>query len=94
MHHRQLQETITYSAGEVRVDRPPNPLSIFNVGFDKRLGNEDVQLGTDAWSRYIVIALLYLCIEWFRRCGMGTRTGLQIRLWICSLQWISFLSLR
>ncbi len=40
MHQRQLQETITYSAGTVRVDRPPNPLSIFNVGFDKRLGNE------------------------------------------------------
>ena len=40
MHQRQLQEKITYSAGEVRVDRPPNPLSIFNVGFDKRLGNE------------------------------------------------------
>ena len=40
MHHRQLEEKITYSAGEVRIDRPPNPLSIFNVGFDKRLGNE------------------------------------------------------
>ena len=40
MHQRQLQEKITYSAGTVRVDRPPNPLSIFNVGFDKRLGNE------------------------------------------------------
>ena len=40
MHQRQLQEKITYSAGEVRVDRPPNPLSIFNVGLDKRLGNE------------------------------------------------------
>ena len=40
MHQRQLQEEITYSAGTVRVDRPPNPLSIFNVGFDKRLGNE------------------------------------------------------
>ncbi len=40
MHQRQLQETKTYSAGEVYVDRPPNPLSIFNVGFDKRLGNE------------------------------------------------------
>ena len=40
MHQRQLQEKITYSAGAVRVDRPPNPLSIFNVGFDKRLGNE------------------------------------------------------
>ena len=40
MHQRQLQAKITYSAGEVRVDRPPNPLSIFNVGYDKRLGNE------------------------------------------------------
>ena len=40
MHKRQLQETNTYSAGEIRVDRPPNPLSIFNVGFDKQLGNE------------------------------------------------------
>lgn len=40
MHKRQLQETGTYSAGEVRVDRPPNPLSILNIGFDKQLGNE------------------------------------------------------
>ena len=40
MHKRQLQETTTYSAGEIRVDRPPNPLSIFNVGYDKQLGNE------------------------------------------------------
>ena len=42
MHQRQLQEKITYSAGLdiLSVDRPPNPLSIFNVGFDKRLGNE------------------------------------------------------
>ena len=40
MHQRQLQEHITYSAGTVRVDRPPNPLSIFTVGFEKRLGNE------------------------------------------------------
>lgn len=39
-HRQQLRETKTYSAGEIVVDRPPNPLSIFNVGFDKRLGNE------------------------------------------------------
>ncbi|MDE0297364.1 MAG: ABC transporter permease subunit [Candidatus Poribacteria bacterium] len=39
-HRQKLRETKTYSAGEIRVDRPPNPLSIFNVGFDKRLGNE------------------------------------------------------
>jgi len=42
MHQRQLQETKTYSVGTEKlfVDRPPNPLSIFNVGFDKQLGNE------------------------------------------------------
>ncbi len=42
MHQRQLQEKKTYSAGteELFVDRTPNPLSIFNVGFDKQLGNE------------------------------------------------------
>ena len=41
-HQRQLQEEKTYSAGTEKIfaDRPPNPLSIFNVGFDKQLGNE------------------------------------------------------
>ena len=39
-HRQQLRETKTYSAGYIVVDRPPNPLSIFNVGLDKRLGNE------------------------------------------------------
>ena len=39
-HRQQLRETKTYSAGKVFVDRPPNPLSIFNVGLDKRLGNQ------------------------------------------------------
>ena len=39
-HRQQLRETKTYSAGDIYVDRPPNPLSIFNVGLDKRLGNE------------------------------------------------------
>ncbi len=39
-NQRQLQEKKTYSVGEVYVARPPNPLSIFSVGFDKRLGNE------------------------------------------------------
>ena len=29
----------TYSALKVTVDRPPNPLSIFNQGLDRRLGN-------------------------------------------------------
>ncbi len=39
-HRQQLRETKTYSAGKIVVDRPPNPLSIFNVGVDKRLGNQ------------------------------------------------------
>ena len=39
MHYQQLQEAKTYSTMYLFVDRPPNPLSIFNVGLDKRLGN-------------------------------------------------------
>ena len=39
-HRQQLLESKTYSAGNMTVDRPPNPLSIFNTGLDKRLGNE------------------------------------------------------
>ena len=39
-HRQQLRETKTYSAGDIYVDRPPNPLSVFNAGLDKRLGNE------------------------------------------------------
>ncbi len=38
-HHQQLQEAKTYSTMFLFVDRDPNPLSIFNVGLDKRLGN-------------------------------------------------------
>ena len=37
---RRSQELKTYSGGRLNVARPPNPLSIFNVGLDKRLGNE------------------------------------------------------
>ena len=39
-HHQQLRERKTYSGGPLDVARPPNPLSIFNVGLDKRLGDE------------------------------------------------------
>ena len=38
-HRQELLETKTYSAADLSIDRPPNPLSIFNVGLDKRLGN-------------------------------------------------------
>ena len=39
-HDQQLRERKTYSGGKLDLARPPNPLSIFNVGLDKRLGNE------------------------------------------------------
>ena len=41
-HRQELYKRQTYSPGVARasVDRPPNPLSLFNVGLDKRLGNE------------------------------------------------------
>ena len=38
-HRQELLETKTYSAAHLDIDRPPNPLSIFNAGLDKRLGN-------------------------------------------------------
>ena len=41
-HRQELYKRPAYSPGISRldIDRPPNPLSIFNVGLDKRLGNE------------------------------------------------------
>jgi ABC-type transport system involved in multi-copper enzyme maturation permease subunit len=40
MHQDKLQEFKAYSGYELNIDRPPNPLSIFNAGFDKQLGNQ------------------------------------------------------
>ena len=39
MHDTELRKAKTYSTMYLFVDRAPNPLSIFNVGLDKRLGN-------------------------------------------------------
>ena len=41
-HRQKLRRWQTYSPGIERlyVDRSPNPLSLFNVGLDKRLGNK------------------------------------------------------
>ena len=39
-HRQQILQRKTYSAGEIQLDRPPNPLSIFNIGFDKQIGNQ------------------------------------------------------
>ena len=40
--HQELRKEKTYSgyAGELVVHRPPNPLSIFNLGLDKQVGNK------------------------------------------------------
>ena len=38
-HYQELRKSKTYSTMFLIVDRAPNPLSIFNVGLDKRLGN-------------------------------------------------------
>ena len=38
-HHEDIADAMTYSKLRLYVDRPPNPLSIFNQGLDKRLGN-------------------------------------------------------
>ena len=39
MHYQDLHNSKTYSNSYLFLDRAPNPLSIFNVGLDKRLGN-------------------------------------------------------
>ena len=38
-HRQEMLDQTTYSIARLKVDRPPNALSIFNVGLDKRLGN-------------------------------------------------------
>ena len=38
-HSEELRQAKIYSKMFLFVDRAPNPLSIFNVGLDKRLGN-------------------------------------------------------
>ena len=40
-HAQEVPKAQTYSdvEGKILVDRPPNPLSIFNAGLDRRLGN-------------------------------------------------------
>lgn len=40
VHRDKAVNAPTYSYIEPTVDRPPNPLSIFNQGFDRRLGNK------------------------------------------------------
>ena len=39
-HQDKFQEFKAYSGYELNIDRPPNPLSLFNAGLDKRLGNQ------------------------------------------------------
>ena len=37
-HREKAQEAKTYSTLKLSVERPPNPLSLFSAGLDKRLG--------------------------------------------------------
>ena len=39
MHRQKAQEAKTYSTLKLSVERPPNPLSLFSAGLDKRLGS-------------------------------------------------------
>ena len=39
VHREELLSTRTYSFLRPKIDRPPNPLSIFNAGMENRLGN-------------------------------------------------------
>lgn len=39
VHYEELLGTRTFSDLRPKIDRPPNPLSIFNAGMDNRLGN-------------------------------------------------------
>ena len=38
-HRQKVQEAKTYSTLKLSVERPPNPLSLFSAGLDKRLGS-------------------------------------------------------
>ena len=38
-HSQEVSSARTYSSLKILLDRPPNPLSIFNAGLDRRLGN-------------------------------------------------------
>ena len=38
-HHQKVQEAKTYSTLKLSIERPPNPLSLFSAGLDKRLGS-------------------------------------------------------
>ncbi len=51
-NRQELLETKTYSAGHISLNRAPNPLSIFNIGLDKRLGNE-------IWISYVYMPTLW-----------------------------------
>ena len=39
VHRQKAQEAKTYSMLKLSVERPPNPLSLFSAGLDKRLGS-------------------------------------------------------
>ena len=65
-HRQKVQEAKTYSTAKLFVERPPNPLSIFSAGLDKRLGSTfeiyhgSVPMISDASARSLDNAFLNL----------------------------------
>ena len=65
-HRQKAQEAETYSTLKLFVERPPNPLSIFSAGLDKRLGTTfeiyhgSVPMISDASARSLDNAFLNL----------------------------------
>ena len=66
VHRQKVQESKTYSTAKLFVERPPNPLSIFSAGLDKRLGSTfeiyhgSVPMISDASARSLDNAFLNL----------------------------------
>ena len=65
-HRQKAQEAKTYSTLKLSVERPPNPLSLFSAGLDKRLGTTfeiyygSVPMISDASARSLDNAFLNL----------------------------------
>ena len=65
-HRQKVQEAKTYSMLKLSVERPPNPLSLFSAGLDKRLGTTfeiyygSVPMISDASARSLDNAFLNL----------------------------------
>ena len=68
-HRQKVEEAQTYSALELFVERPPNPLSLFSTGLEKQLGSTVeiyyslVPLISSASARYLTNPFLNLFLK-------------------------------